>query len=247
VRRLSTGEDFTVEIRPRGGLRYREGWRTMHIDGEMIPGHGGFIVYAGSIRRWRFPFNWRRITPREQDRIVSNIRRAFRASGRDISFDVHEGPSRSQPSTSYVVFGPDVFELRRQGVEILAPLLTPHGFRYEPGPAARGSGGPFARGAFVRDDRRLELSIRFALGEVLYRAAGRVLAHEDYMRIVVGRGHHAYPGFSDDPLDGFRHLAQDLERFATAFLSGSDDEFSRVVAEAKRTPRPTGFKALSNP
>lgn len=218
----------------------------MRIDGETIPGQGGFIVYAGSIRRWRFPFNWRRITPGEQDRIVSNIRRALRASGTDISFDLQKGPGRSQSSTRYVPFGPDVFELRRQGAEILAPLLTPHGFRYEPGLVDRGSGGAFARGAFVRGDRRLELSIRFALGEVVYRAAGRVLAHEDYMRLVAGRGHHAYPGFSDDPLDGFRHLAQDLERFAAAFLTGSDDDFSRIAAETERAPRPSGFKALSS-
>lgn len=247
VRRLSTGEGFTVEIRPRGGLRYREGWHTMYVDGEMMPGDIGFFVYADSIRRWRFPFNWRRITPREQDRIVANIRRAFRASGTNISFDVRERPSRSQSSVSYIMFGPDVFEQRRQGVEILATVLTPHGFRYEPGLVDRGSGGAFARGAFVRGDRRLEISIRFGLGEVVYRAAGRVLVHEDYMRIVAGRGQHAYPGFSDDPLDGFRHLAQDLERFAAAFLTGSDAEFSDVAAEADRTPRPTGFKALSDP
>jgi hypothetical protein len=139
----------------------------------------------------------------------------------------------------------DALDLREHGAELLAPILTAHGFRYVPGEADRGSGGLFARGAFVRGERRLEFSARYALGEVLYRAPGVVLGHEEYMRVAAGRARHAHPGFSADPLDGFRHLASDLARFGAAFLSGSDAELAAVAAEAEGTRPASGFAALS--
>jgi hypothetical protein len=139
----------------------------------------------------------------------------------------------------------DALEMRERGAELLAAVLEPHGFRYAAGEADRGSGGLFARGVFVRDDRRIEFSARYALGEVLYHAAGATLRHEDYMRVAAGPGQHAYPGFSADPLDGFRHLASDLARFGTTFLAGSDAEFAAVAAEAARTRPPSGFAALT--
>lgn len=136
-------------------------------------------------------------------------------------------------------------DLRERGAQLLAPILTPHGFRYVPGEADHGSGGLFARGAFVRGERRLEFSARYGLGEVLYRAPGVALRHEDYMRVAAGAGQHAYPGFSADPLDGFRHLASDLARFSAAFLTGSDAELAAVAADAERTRPASGFSALS--
>lgn len=139
----------------------------------------------------------------------------------------------------------DALEIRERGAELLAPALLTHGFAYVPGEADRGSGGLFARGAFVRGDRRLDFSVRNALGEVLYSAAGVTLSHADYMRVAAGAGQHAYPGFSAEPLDGVRHLASDLERFGTAFLTGSDAEFAAVAAEATRRRPPSGFAAIS--
>jgi len=53
-------------------------------------------------------------------------------------------------------------------------------------------------------------------------------------------GGNKYPGFSDDPLDGFRFLAYDLEHFASAFLQGSFKEFGKYIIAAEeweRTPR----------
>jgi hypothetical protein len=88
MRPMTTGEGFTVEVLGRAGLRYREGWRTMDIDGEMLLGPRAFVVYARSIKRWRFPFGWRAVSPAERDRIVANIRRAFRAAGAEIEVDL---------------------------------------------------------------------------------------------------------------------------------------------------------------
>ena len=64
------------------------------------------------------------------------------------------------------------------------------------------------------------------------------LSHEEYMWAVTGqRGATSYPGFSNQPLDGFRHLAFDLAQYAQDFLSGTDEQFAghaQNVAKLKR-------------
>ena len=139
----------------------------------------------------------------------------------------------------------DPVEMRRRGAEILEPIIAAHGFRFEPGEVGKGSGGAFAQGAFVRGNRRLEFSTRYSLGLVQYRLGPNFVSHEDYMRTAAGSGNHAYPGFSDDPLDGFRHLASDLQRFATVFLKGSDEEFFALVTEAQKARPKRGFSGLN--
>ena len=87
--------------------------------------------------------------------------------------------------------------------------------------------------------------MRHALGEVRYRVDAATLLHEDFARAAVGRGQARYPGFSDDPLDGFRDLATDLVRFGSVFLAGTTAEFAALVTKAERTRPPRGFAALS--
>jgi hypothetical protein len=50
-----------------------------------------------------------------------------------------------------------------------------------------------------------------------------------------------YPGFSDDPLDGFRHLRADLEKHGSSFLTGSDADLLFEVRRSTlfETDRPT--------
>lgn len=109
----------------------------------------------------------------------------------------------------------------RAGVEILDPLMVPHGFRFGAEQTGRGSGGLFACGEYARGDRRLELHFRHSLGLVTYHVGEAFLDHDVYMR-ALGVGPHVaqYPGFSDDPLDAFRHLLHDLQSYAAEFLSG---------------------------
>lgn len=135
--------------------------------------------------------------------------------------------------------------MRRRGVEILAPVLAQQGFAYEDGESGSGSGGLFAQGAFVRGDRRIEFSTRHSLGLVTYRVGLEILEHADYMRVAAPRGANQHPGYSDDPLDGFRHLAHDLMHFASEFLNGSSEAFAAVVTEAS-VRRPRGFGGLSS-
>jgi len=65
------------------------------------------------------------------------------------------------------------------------------------------------------------------------------------MRALLGtNGSNKYPGYSDDPLDGFRGLAYDLENFAGAFLKGNYREFERYVLAAQDWERTPGFARL---
>ncbi|HWS98763.1 MAG TPA: hypothetical protein VN256_00730 [Pyrinomonadaceae bacterium] len=124
----------------------------------------------------------------------------------------------------------DPEELLRAGSKILEPLMRPHGFIFVEGLSGKSGHGDFARGDFVRGERRLELHFRYTLGLVTYHVGSNSVSHESYMRELLGPGGtHQYPGFSDDPLDGFRHLAHDVERFADDFLVGSGEVLARAA------------------
>jgi hypothetical protein len=121
-------------------------------------------------------------------------------------------------------------EILRAGGEILDPVMRPHGFTFVEVLSGKSYGGDFARGDFVRDDRRLELHFRYSLGLVTYHLGSLSASHESYMRELLGQGGaHQYPGFSDDPLDGFRHLAYDVGNFASDFLTGSGEVLVRAA------------------
>jgi hypothetical protein len=133
------------------------------------------------------------------------------------------------------------------GVQLLAPIIQVHGFTFVPLASGKGSGGWSASGEFRRERagelRRLELHFRYSLGLVTYHVGSTALSHADYMRALDAK--NEYPGFSDDPLDGFRHLLHDLERYASGFLDGPGGEFARCVHETERFDALSGFKRLS--
>jgi hypothetical protein len=126
-------------------------------------------------------------------------------------------------------------DLLFDGKAILDPLLEPLGFRFRLTESGRSSGGPFAVGSYSNDGWDLELHVRRALGIVYYRVDGAALEHRLYMQLLGVEREAAYPGFSDDPLDGFRHLRSDLERFAGGFLRRENaaqfQEFARRIEE----------------
>jgi hypothetical protein len=130
----------------------------------------------------------------------------------------------------------------KDGVAILAEVLAPYGFTPTSPTSGTGSGGTYASCQFSRDNRSLRLHFRYSLGLVEYEVGGEALPHEAYMWSVTGRrGATNYPGFSINPLDGFRHLANDLKRYAQDFLSGSDQDFiahiNRAAALRRHAPR----------
>jgi hypothetical protein len=136
----------------------------------------------------------------------------------------------------------------RAGVQILDDVMRSHGFSFTLKSANIGSGGAFAYGEYRRRrfrvlpvDRSLELHVRHSLGLVTYHVGKSSLVHEDYMWAAVGRRSAThYPGFSTDPLDGFRHLRADLLEHCSSFLPGPAAEFQELHSKAlvlKKTAR----------
>jgi hypothetical protein len=116
------------------------------------------------------------------------------------------------------VFSPK--EALLDGAKILDAVLLPKGFRFQFRKEGKGSGGNFAWGEFVREDRRLQLHFRQSLGLVRYHVGDQSAFHESYMRELGGWDQCRYPGFSEDPAAAFHDLAHDLG-LADDFLSGS--------------------------
>lgn len=125
----------------------------------------------------------------------------------------------------------DARTILARGRELLDPVLAAHGFRAVGGDT--NDSGTFARVAYAKDNRRLELGCREQLTVVVYQLDDLVLTHDDYMSAVLGpAGSNMYPCFTGDPLDGFRHLKHDLEHYAGSFLHGSADAFRTIVKRA---------------
>ena len=135
-------------------------------------------------------------------------------------------------------------KILQKGRKILNPIMEDHGFHWEPGQAGKGSGGDSDCGYYVRGNRKLELHFRQSLGLVTYHIGEIHLSHESYMRFSIAKGKTQYPGFSSDPLDGFRHLAHDLQKYGHDFLSGSGEKFQNAAVKAKEKTQNTGFKKL---
>lgn len=123
----------------------------------------------------------------------------------------------------------DPKEALLDGAKILDPVLLPKGFQFQFRKEGKGSGGNFALGEFVREDRRLELHFRQSLGLVRYQVGSQSASHESYMRELGVRDQCRYPGFSEDPAAAFHDLAHDLG-LADDFLSGSAAVLRKAAA-----------------
>lgn len=120
-------------------------------------------------------------------------------------------------------------EVLRKGAQSLQAVLAPHGFNFEIRGSGNSSGGTFAWGEFVRENRRLELHFRNSLGLVRYHIADQSASHETYMRELGAWADCRYPGFSDDAMDAFRDLAHDIT-IAEDFIFGTG-EVLRTASE----------------
>jgi hypothetical protein len=107
-----------------------------------------------------------------------------------------------------------------EGAEILEKVLASKEFCFQFRGEGKSSGGTFAWGEFVREDRRLELHMRFNLGLVRYRVGTESASHDYYMRELGVRERCHYPDFSEDLKEAFLGLAHDLA-FADDFLTGT--------------------------
>lgn len=136
-------------------------------------------------------------------------------------------------------------ETLRQGTEILDPVLSESGFKYCEEGAGKSSGGDYARGRYVKDDRILEIHFRHGLGLVTYHMGPESIRHEVYMRALLGRtGGNHYPSFASDPMTGFRDLRYDLENFGSDFLKGTGEHFHHCVNEALAAQKLSAFQRM---
>ena len=133
-----------------------------------------------------------------------------------------------------------------RGRELIDPVLAAHGFAFDEAKAAARSSGSVARGAYVRDDRRLELGYRRGtLDVVVYQVGDRVLTHDAYMHAVLGPvGSNMFPAMAGDPLDGFRYLAHDLRNYAHGFLAGPSTHFALIADRAAAVAQTDGKTTL---
>lgn len=138
----------------------------------------------------------------------------------------------------------DPMDVLMKGQEILDEVLVPNGFEFRVEGSGRGSGGDFAWGSYIRDDRRLELHVRYSLGLVTYHVGSHSIGHMDLMECIAGlKNDTEYPRVSADPLDGFRHLKSDLQRYGSDFFEGTEELFgsyARLVAA-----KPKGIKRIA--
>ena len=126
-------------------------------------------------------------------------------------------------------------EILFDGSEILKPLMIKNGFQFSVDGKGQSSGGNFAFGSWTKNDRKLEYHFRHSLGLVEYSLGAKSIAHEFFLWALTGEKRKAkYPGSSEDPLDGFRRLFNDLIQFCVAFLSGSDTELQKAIQEAEK-------------
>jgi hypothetical protein len=131
-----------------------------------------------------------------------------------------------------------------EGRKLIDPILEKNGFHWENGFSGKSSGGYFDSGKYIKCNRNLELHFRFTLGLITYRIGEICLTHEDYMRHVAEKNKAKYPGFSSEPLDGFRNLAYDLLNYAQDFLHGDGNEFRAAAYAAKDRNKLSGFQKL---
>jgi hypothetical protein len=139
-------------------------------------------------------------------------------------------------------------ELLERGVAELAGVLGPAGFEFVGTEEGADSGGAFAIGEFHRGDRRLELHARSSLSLVRYHFDEQSLSHEELVRGVRALEHISeegkYPGFSEDPMAGFRHLRHDLDRFGGVFLRGGAKAFRALKKWVDKHPKKSGLAGL---
>ncbi len=139
-------------------------------------------------------------------------------------------------------------DLLIRGVAELSEVLGPAGFEFIQTDDGSLTGGEFASGEFVRGNRRLELRVGQSLSLVRYHFDDEALSHEELVRGVRALSNIAdpaqYPGFSNEPAAGFRHLRADIERFGAIFLTGGAKAFRALKKWLDKHPKKSGLAGL---
>jgi hypothetical protein len=84
---IESDEGFSVEVLGPTRVLYVEGPRSVQIESEYLMSPRALVIYPSSIKRWDPPHATGAIDKATRDRIVENIRRAFRFDGHEIAVD----------------------------------------------------------------------------------------------------------------------------------------------------------------
>jgi hypothetical protein len=85
---IESSDGFSVEVLQGGrmrAVRYSEGGHTLQIPAELMAGPSGLALYPDSVLRWESPSDDESINNANKERILNNIKEAFRFKGLDIS------------------------------------------------------------------------------------------------------------------------------------------------------------------
>lgn len=80
---IESDEGFSVEVLGPTGLRYIEPGRILWLDSEMLAGPAGLILYSGNMKP-EGSAETITLDSVDRDRIVENVRAAFRFRGFEI-------------------------------------------------------------------------------------------------------------------------------------------------------------------
>lgn len=116
----------------------------------------------------------------------------------------------------------------------MAPVFQRYGFNFTIDGEGQSSGGEFTFGAWRKGNRKFEFHYRHSLGLVNYYLGEESIGHQWYLWAVTGKKHSgSYPGISEDPLDSFNRLKNDIEQYCDIFLQGSDSELLAVINKGR--------------
>lgn len=79
---IQSDEGFSVEVLGRTGVRYEDDVGAAVLDGEVLSGPSGFMVYRDSVKA--IHASTPTVSDTRRDQIIENVRRAFAFRGFDI-------------------------------------------------------------------------------------------------------------------------------------------------------------------
>ena len=79
-----SSDGFSVEVLGRTGASLPRSGRQMFVDSEVLTGPARIAIYKDTIQTWDPPHDKVPITDSDRDRILNNIRDAFRSQGFEI-------------------------------------------------------------------------------------------------------------------------------------------------------------------
>lgn len=115
------------------------------------------------------------------------------------------------------------------GLDLLEPFLTRHGFMLDNYENGKGSGGQFTIATYKNGHKKFVIGYRFSIGELYYQYDNLKVGHDFYLKQLGHAGIMKFPDFqSEDRLQTFRNVLHDFELIKDDFFEGDCIEFKRI-------------------